>query len=92
MKNFQGIPCLFKHFVAIMLREQRESDVIKKHGGPSDMDFFSDTERFGSDGVFSPWRFFFPSHLAATEPFSFSSMGSKQCILKSNSPEFLARC
>ena len=54
---------------------ENNEKVTKKHGGPSDMDFFSDTERFGNDGVFSPWHFFFPSHLAATEPFPFFVYG-----------------
>lgn len=35
------------------------------------MDFFSDTESLGVMECFPPWRFFFPSHLAATELFFF---------------------
>lgn len=80
---FQGIPCLFKHVVAKMLREQRESN--EKAWRSIWHGFFSDTERFGNDGVFPPWRFFFPSHLAATEPFSF--LGSKKSIFKKRSKE-----
>jgi len=89
---FQGIPCLFKHFVTKMLRKQRESNEKTMEVHLTCFFFFSDTESSGVMECFPLGVSFSPVTLQQQNLFLFGPWVPKKSIFKNNSPEFLARC